>query len=442
MIKVRTIRQQLLLGLMLGMILTNVSVYIGTYLKLRHETNELFDYQLKQIVRSFPANMTLQESEIADTHPGKKIVVQVWNKKERLVFTSNSAINLPKYGVNGFFEVTENKKHWRIYSEKNNYQVVQAGQLISDREKIEYSLALRSLIPVLISIPLLGLLIWFVVGHSLKPLNKLATALGERSADALHQLDPSGYSSEIVPIVLATNALLARVDHSINLQKMFVTDAAHELRTPLAALKLQLQLVEKTQHEEDRKAGILKLHVRLNRATHLVQQLLTLARHSNFDSEIKFEKISLHQIAKQVVADFSLLAEYKNIDLGVDAPNGEISIFAHEESIRIMLGNLIDNAIRYTGRSGKIDVISGLENKLPYLAVIDNGVGISLAARERIFDRFYRCEGSGESGSGLGLTIVKNIVEQFKAKISVCDGINGQGTVFKIIFNNEISIET
>jgi len=238
------------------MVTTIIAVCIGSYLKVRHETNELFDYQLKQIVRSFPANMTLQQSETADKHPGKKIVVQVWDKDRVMVFTSNPAKNLPLYSSTGFFEVMVNNKSWRIYSEENNHQVVQVGQLILDREKIEFSLALRSLIPFLILIPTLASLIWFVVGRSLQPLTRLANALGERSADALQPLNTHGYTPEMMPIVTAINALFFRVDSSIQLQKMFVADAAHELRTPLAALKLQLQLVERTSDDEERKTGI------------------------------------------------------------------------------------------------------------------------------------------------------------------------------------------
>jgi len=430
----RTIRQQLLIGLMSGMVVTIIAVCIGTYMKVRHETNELFDYQLKQIVRSFPANMTLQQTETADKHPGKKIVVQVWDKYRSMVFTSNPARNLPLYDKRGFFEVQVAEKNWRIYSEENSQQVVQVGQLILDREKIEISLALRSLIPFLILIPTLALLIWIVVGRSLQPLTRLATALGERSADALHSLDTNGYTPEMMPIVNAINALFFRVDSSIQLQKMFVADAAHELRTPLAALKLQLQLVERTTDEEERKSGIKKLHERLNRAIHLVQQLLILARQSDLDEQKIDQNISLPKLARQVVSDFSLLAENKNIDLGVDVNGEDIVIRGNPDSLRIMLGNLVDNAIRYTPKDGCVDVSVIKESQSVILRVSDNGMGIPIVERERIFDRFYRCEGSGESGSGLGLAIVKNVADLHHATITVSEPITGKGLIFAISF--------
>ena len=432
----RTIRQQLLLGLMSGMVITIIVVCICSYLKVRHETNELFDYQLKQIVRSFPANMSLQQSETTDKHPGKKIVVQVWNKDRVMVFTSNPAKNLPCYEKTGFFEVMAGGNAWRIYSEESNQQVVQVGQLILDREKIELSLALRSLIPFLILIPVLASLIWFVVGRSLQPLTKLANALGERSADSLQALETQAYTPEMMPIVNAINALFLRVDSSIQLQKMFVADAEHELRTPLAALKLQLQLVERMTDEEELKSGIKKLHERLNRATHLVQQLLILARQSDADEQKIDRKISLPKLARQVVGDFSLLAENKNIDLGVDVSEEDIFIQGNIDSLRVMLGNVVDNAIRYTANNGRVDVSVKNDGNRFSIIVSDNGMGIPVTDRERIFDRFYRVEGSGESGSGLGLAIVKNVAELHGATILLSDAPGGAGLVFTISFES------
>ncbi len=431
---VRTIRQQLLMGLLGSMVLAISAAGIATYLKMRHETNELFDYQLKQIVRSFPANMALQKSETTDTHPGKKIVVQVWNKDKEMVFTSNPKRNLPRYEARGFFDVDFDDRRWKVYSEENNHQIVQVGQLILDREKIEFSLALRSQIPFFSLIPILGILIWLVVGKSLRPLNRLATSLDQRSADSLDELDTSGYPPEMLPIVLAINDLFKKLDRAMQSQKMFVADAAHELRTPLAALKLQLQLVEKAESDEERSVGVRKLHDRLNRAVHLVQQLLTLARQGGVSSRVGYEKIKLGDLARQVVADHAFLAEEKNIDLGVEDEEQDIFIVGNMESLRIMLGNVVDNAIRYTPHDGKVDVHVGHHPEGPGLTVADTGIGVPAAERQRIFDRFYRREGTRESGSGLGLAIVKDVLDQHKATFSLSEPQNGTGLIFSIRF--------
>ncbi|GGC65881.1 ATP-binding protein [Undibacterium terreum] len=431
---VRTIRQQLLMGLLWSMVLAIGAAGITTYLKMRHETNELFDYQLKQIVRSFPDNMTLQKSETVDTHPGKKIVVQVWNSERDMVFTSNPNKNLPRYESRGYFDVDANGGRWRVYSEENHRQIVQVGQLIRDREKIEFSLALRSQIPFFSLIPVLGVLIWLVVGKSLQPLSRLKSSLDERSAESLAEMDTEGYPPEVKPIVLAINELFSRLDRAMQSQKMFVADAAHELRTPLTALKLQLQLVEKAESDAERNASVRKLHDRLNRAIHLVQQLLTLARQGAISGYVGYENIRLQDLAKQVVSDFAFLAEEKNIDIGVDAPEQDVLITGNRESLRIMLGNIVDNAIRYTPAGGKVDVTVSKHPDGAGLSVADSGCGVPAEDRQRVFDRFYRREGTRESGSGLGLAIVRDVLDQHKASFSLGDTPWGQGLVFDIRF--------
>jgi len=431
---VRTIWRQLLLGLLSGMVLAICVAGLATYLKMRHETDELFDYQLKQIVRSFPANMTAQQIETPDTHPGKKIVVQVWNQNREMVFTSNPQKNLPRYEASGFFEVTYGDRRWKVYSEENNHQIVQVGQSIRDREKIELNLAWRSLIPFFFLIPILGILIWWLVGKSLQPLNRLASNLDARSAHSLQELDVEAYAPEMTPIVFAINDLFKRLDHAMQSQKRFVADAAHELRTPLAALKLQLQLVEKAENDEERSVSIRKLHERLNRAIHLVQQLLTLARQGGVTDYVVPEKIRLQDLARQTVSDFAFLAEEKNIDLGVEAPDDDVFIDGHQESLRVMLGNIVDNAIRYTPHGGKVDVTVSHDAEGPGLAIADTGIGIPAEERQRVFDRFYRREGMRESGSGLGLAIVKDVLEQHKAACRLSDAHSSQGLIFSIRF--------
>ncbi|WP_394781118.1 ATP-binding protein [Undibacterium sp.] len=430
----KTIRQQLLVGLLAGLVLAISVAGFATYLKMRHETNELFDYQLKQIVRSFPAHMVHQKSDTVDTHPGKKIVVQVWDQSRDMVFTSNAQKNLPRYDKRGFFDVEVGGQTWKVYSEENEHQIVQVGQLILDREKIEISLALRSLIPFFALIPILGILIWLLVGKSLQTLGHLASNLDKRSADMLGELSIAGYAPELTPIVLAINELFKRLDHAMQSQKMFVADAAHELRTPLAALKLQLQLVEKADNDQERQESITRLHERLNRAIHLVQQLLTLARQGAVSGHVGRERLNLQELARNVVSDHAFLAEQKCIDLGVEAPDEDIFIEGNRESMHIMLGNLVDNAIRYTPRDGRVDVAVINSPEGPRLNVLDSGIGIPEKERNRIFDRFYRGEGAREQGSGLGLAIVKDILDRHQAMFSILPDTGGSGFAFSILF--------
>jgi len=429
-----TIRQHILLGLLSGVVLAFVLAGIAAYFKIQHETDELFDYQLKQIVRSFPPQMVQQKTDTPDTHPGKKIVVQVWDKAGAQVFVTNAARALPRYASRGFADVVAGEESWRIYSEENSGQLVQVAQLVRDRLKIQGKLLWRCLIPFLSLIPVLALLIWLVVGTSLRPLTRLTSFLRQRSADDLQQVDVRAYTPEIVPIVEALNALFERLDHAIQSQKRFVADAAHELRTPLAALKLQLQLAEMADDEAERLAATKKLHERLNRATHLVQQLLTLARQGGENSAHGQESINLPQLATRLVSDFAPLAESKGIDLGMESDDPSLEVAGNAESLQVMLGNVIDNAIRYTPSGGKVDVLVTRIDGKPSLQIDDTGVGIAAHERERVFDRFYRREGTQESGSGLGLAIVKNVAAQHGARIRLQDRLQGQGLSFCIMF--------
>ncbi|AIY42134.1 Sensory histidine kinase QseC [Collimonas arenae] len=429
-----TIRQYLLLWMLSGTVIAFIVAGFSVYLKIQHETDELFDYQLKQIVRSFPSQMSRQNIATLDTHPGKKIVVQVWNKEGEQVFITNAARELPRYERRGFIDVTTHGERWRVYSEENSGQLVQTAQLVRDRETIQEKLLWRCLIPILSLLPVLAVLIWLGVGRSLQPLHRLTGSLRQRSADDLQRLDSQGYTQEIIPIVDALNDLFARLYQAMQLQKRFVADAAHELRTPLAALKLQLQLVEMADDDEERSAAIKKLHERLNRATHQVQQLLALARHGGENSASNRETVNLQRLAAGVVSDYAPLAESKKIDLGVEAAEQVLTVDGNIESMRIMLGNVVGNAIRYTPSSGKVDVrVLSLDGR-PCLQVDDTGAGIPEEERERVFDRFYRREVAQESGSGLGLAIVKNVAAQHGARVSLHDGPQGKGLSVRLVF--------
>ena len=295
---------------------------------------------------------------------------------------------------------------------------------------------MRSLLPILALIPALAILITVVVGRALQPIQRVAQALERRSASALQPLPSAGIPPEIRPIVDALNDLLARLDHALSAQRAFVADAAHELRSPLTALKLQLQLAERAQTDAQRTAAFAKLHQRLDRATHLLQQLLTLARHESQQEQAALEPVKLAPLAQGVVADYHEMAENQGIDLGVEIGAGAdaLMVQGHRESLRIMLSNLVDNALRYTPNGGRIDVAVLEQDGCPALQVIDNGPGIPENERPRVFDRFFRGEGNSVSGSGLGLAIVKNIADAHHATVQLSNTPTGLGLMVTIRF--------
>ena len=433
-------RGQLLVYLFGGMISATLIAGLADYVQVRTEINEIFDYQLKQIAGALPGELSAGRNLSINDDLDEEIVVQIWNAKGEMVFTSAPTIQLPQAAGLGFQSISLNKQHWRAYSETDQELIIQVAQPKKVRNEMAASMALRALLPFFVLIPVLALLIWIVVGRSLYPLHRLAHAISQRSPKALAPLPDEGYPPELQPMLLALNSLLIQLDQSFATQRAFVADAAHELRTPLTALQLQLQLVERESDYHKRATGFKKLHERLDRATHLVQQLLTLARHEDRTADRSSHKIDLRRLAACVVADHAPQAERKNVDLGVatstDMNTDAVIIFGDEDSLRIMLGNLVDNAVRYTPAHGRVDVsidVSHEEHAI-FLRVKDNGPGIPLQDRKRVFDRFYRREGSGESGSGLGLFIANTIAAQHDATIKLDTPDDNGGLVVTVQF--------
>jgi two-component system OmpR family sensor kinase len=434
----KSIRQQLLIGLLCGTFACMLVAGAATYVKVREEANELFDTQLRQIALSLPAELPSEPNMPATEDPEDDFVIQAWDRNGKLLYSSQPAQQLPLPRDTGFKTVRVLNEYWRVYGEMRNGRFVQAAQPTSVRKDMAAGLALRSLVPFLFLVPVLAVLIGVVVRRSLAPLHRVALAVRRRSPSALQPLDTAGLPPEVTPIIDSLNDLLLRLDRSSSAQRGFIADAAHELRSPLTALKLQLQLTERAVSDVQRSAAFTKLHDRLDRATHLVHQLLTLARHEALSPEQEMPAVDLCALAQQVVADKSTLAEGKCIDLGAEISGPVPSVKGHADSLRIMLNNLVDNAIRYTPSGGKIDVRVFSIGGHAALRVTDTGPGIPPADRERVFDRFYRRDEASASGSGLGLAIVKNIIEQHGAEISMHDSGASQGLTVAIMFKNAI----
>jgi two-component system OmpR family sensor kinase len=319
-----------------------------------------------------------------------------------------------------------------VYADVVSGYHVQVSQPIAARQRIAAHMALRIAPPLLLLLPAMAGLIWIVVGRALRPLENLTQAVRGRTPAALQPLDEEGWPPELRPIVVALNGLLGKMESAIATQRNFVADAAHELRSPLTALKLQLQLAERADDESSRQNAFRKLHERLDRATHLVQQLMTLARQEQGTPPARSD-CDLLKLAQQTVADHAIYADSKRIDLGVSAAAVAQRVHAHAEGLSVMLNNLVDNALRYTQPGGRVDVMVGMEDGAPFLQVADNGPGVPAENRERLFDRFYRPEGNEVWGCGLGLSIVKSVADAHGARIRL-DANGERGLVVTVLF--------
>ena len=407
---------------------------LSAYWLAQDEANELFDYQIKQVAMSLHSPNDLPVTiASADEDPDEDNVVQVWNTQGKLLFTSYPSRALPRYVAYGLHTVNYQHKPWRLYNTQRQGLFIQVAQPMTVRDELALGLAERMLIPFALLIPLLAGLIWWAVARSLSPLQTVTNAIAARDEDSMQALDETGLPLEIRPMVVALNQLLTRLNYSMQLQRSFIADAAHELRTPLTALKLQLELTERATTDAQRQSGFVKLNARLERSIHLVKQLLTLTRSESGLEAERFSYVNLSALVQDVAQDLMPLAEASRIDLRLDIGH-KVTVLGQPENCRIVISNLLDNAIRYTPLLGQVRVSVTLEAGHAVLRVADNGVGIAEHERERVFDRFYRCEGSELTGSGLGLSIVRNITEAHHGTLTLSDNLTGSGLVVSVTF--------
>ncbi len=407
---------------------------LSAYWLAQDEANELFDYQIKQVALSLHGPNELPVTiDSADEDPEEDNVIQVWNTQGKLLFTSYPSRALPRYVMPGLHTVNYQQKPWRIYNTQRQGLFIQVAQPMTVRDELATGLAGRMLIPFFLLIPLLAGLIWWAVARSLRPLQTVTNAIAARDEASMQALDETGLPLEIRPMVVALSQLLTRLNYSMQLQRSFIADAAHELRTPLTALKLQLELTERATTDAQRQSGFVKLNKRLERCIHLVKQLLSLTRSESRAEVERFTSVNLSALVQDVAQDLLSLAEASRIDLRTDIAS-QITVLGQLENLRTVISNLLDNAIRYTPALGQVRVCVTLEAGHAVLRVTDNGHGIAEHERERVFDRFYRCEGTEGTGSGLGLAIVRNITDAHHAALTLSDNLTGSGLVVTVTF--------
>lgn len=425
-----SLRRTLLLYLLGAIVVMFAIGGFATYRAARQEIDALMDYHLRQFALSLRDQSFGPPSAPPLTPPEEAFdfVIQIWDSEGVRLYLSHPHSVLPALAQYGYTTVATSEGDWRVFSIPLQDRVIQIAQPMAARSRLAADAALRTLIPLLAVVPLLAALIWYLVGRGLRPLERLAGEVGKRRPDSLDTLDVAGVPDEARPLVGALNSLLGRLDRALAAQRAFVADAAHELRTPLTALQIQLQLLERAGDGEARDAALAELRSGLQRTTHMVQQLLTLARQEpGSGAGTPFVRLVPADIARQGLADHAPLALARHIDLGAGQLDDSLSVSGDAASLRTLIGNLIDNAIRYTPEGGRVDVTveAGDTDRPCWLRVADSGPGIPPDERERVLDRFYRRTGADQPGSGLGLAIARSIAERHGATLVLGESPHG-----------------
>ena len=426
-----------------------------SYLDTRIEVEKLFDAQLAQSGRVMLAlslhelveQKLLGDSDQANTDSirqefwelghkyEKKIVFQIWLKDQLVMRSEDAPVEHLTKNTLGFSEEIQEEQTWRIFSIQNDNAsiTVHIGEEISIRHKLANSVVMRTLIPLFIILPFTAIILWYGIGRGMSPLHRIAEEMQHRKPSDLSTINLDNIPSEARVLTASLNSVFEQLKQAVETERRFTADAAHELRTPLAALKTHAEVALQATTEEDKHKALRQVVRGVDRATRLVEQLLTLARLDPETGNANVKRFDLFIVAEQVISDEAPIAIEKNIEISLNGTRGKF-IYCNGDAIAVLMRNLIDNAIRYTPENGTVEVSTIRFDDTVTFRVSDSGPGIPKEERDLIFNRFYRRLGTKSPGSGLGLSIVTRIVDVYKLKISLDDSTLG-GLQIDVAFN-------
>jgi signal transduction histidine kinase len=423
-----SIRRNLLVWLFGALVVGGIAIVLAVYKAAMDELDEVFDDQLKQIAYAVHVHGDWSPQLPLPMRPGPSeflFSTRTFDADGRMVTEGGvTALRFdgPQAKQEGFSDSITPKGRWRVFTHVTPKGAVQVAQPHAIRVKLASELALRPVAPLFFGISLLLLFVGWQLRRSLRPLAETSRRVSELAADHLTQLPTADIPDELLPLVEQINALTARVQDSLDTQRRLVSDAAHELRSPVTALKLQLELARTATDDAKRDAAFGALQAGIGRAERLVRQLLALARLEPGAQIEAVGPVDVSALARDVVGEFSVVADAAGVDLGAEAPAPAV-VTARPEALRSMLSNLVDNALRYAPSGSDVTVVVTADAREVRVEVRDAGPGIAPEQRERVFERFTRGAGDTTPGSGLGLAIVRAVARQHGGDVVLADAI-------------------
>ena len=416
-----SIRRNLLKWQIGALLATGLLASLITYALAWNAFNQMRNDGLVQIAYSIVRHGLVENegdgAEEEDASDKGQFVSQIWGDDGELVYTSLDNGGPPRQKP-GHHTLSWRGETWHVYTLEDGGVTIQVSNSAARHYPLFRNIGPWLLLPLTLMTAVLGGLIWLAVGRALRPLDKVRAEIMGQAVPSLRTMETKDLPAEVAPLGEALNALLQRLEQAFATERDFIANAAHELRTPLTAVRLQAQLADQARDAAQRAAALDQLRAGVDRAAHVVEQLLQMARLEPDAQQFAFAEVRLDQLAKNAVADFSPQAEDKRIDLGVGSCR-PVRLSGHAESLRILLSNLIENALRHTPAGGRIDVDVDEEDGLARLDVADSGPGIPEEFRERVFDRFFRLAGPDTPGSGLGLPIARQAARLHGGEITL-----------------------
>jgi len=442
----RSIQQYLLAWIMGALMLGSVLIALVTYVVTLDEMNEVFDADLKNVAQSVghyhrSAYGSARQDDVVlpvrnDPPKDVEIVTVTWTSDGLRVYSSDPRAKVPFSNQEGLSRPVIAGEGWIVYSSVGPGGVTQAAQRVAQRHQMAAESGAKVFPPMFILIVVVGGLLVYGLRRGMRPLDKAARDVAAKSAQSLAPIADSAVPREIKPLVRSINDLLGRLASSFSAQRRFLADAAHELRTPITALRLQLALLRQSTDSPTREGALQELEKGIARSQRLIQQLMAVARSGPDGEAPRLTSVDLDELVRSTVVAFSLQADQAGIDLGARADQGAV-VRADADQLQVLLNNLVENALRYTPRGGLVDVEADTHDGQTRLRVIDSGPGIPESERQRVFDRFYRgpnAQAERGEGSGLGLGIVRAIAERHAAQVGLYTAPSGRGLEVCVVF--------
>ncbi|SEC54950.1 two-component system, OmpR family, sensor kinase [Rhizobiales bacterium GAS191] len=410
-----SLRRTALIWMTALLMVVGVLAFFLSYELARREAAEFLDGQLRQVALNAGQGFAFCPKGQRD--PEDEFATAIWNAAGEPLRNSPKSVALPRQTNTGYATIEVGGEYWRVYLASDARHSVQVAQRLRVREQMAEAAALRTGVPILLVIPLSWVVVGWAQGRVLGRFTDLAGEIAERGVDSRKQIPVTGIPAEIRPLAEAINVMANRLQRALEQQKRFVSDAAHELRTPLAALHIQIDNL-RASGGDGQSSPISELRSGVSRATALIEQMLRLARSDETIGRTPHETVNLSDLVTQCVADFIPIAAAKGVDLGI-VTRDAVLLCGWAADLKMLVDNLVDNAIRYTPAGGSIDVSVRQNSDSIAVEVLDTGCGVADADIPRLFDRFFRATPINVEGSGLGLSIAAAVAERHGFAIQI-----------------------
>ncbi|MSP42900.1 MAG: HAMP domain-containing histidine kinase [Alphaproteobacteria bacterium] len=392
-----------------------------------HETKMDFPKEIGDIDLNLRAGDDLTDS--ADAYANARMF-RAWRAGQLIMYSDTARQEAPK-NPPGFTVISHQNEDWVLYTVDipDTDVSIEVGEKKKLREILAQDILLDLTVPMLLLIPITGVLIWYGIAGGLGGIRFLVDQIQSRSPDDLSHVEIARLPDDLLPLAKELNQLFSKLEYSFTIEKRFTDHAAHQLRTPQATISLQLQMLAAATTDAEKAELIQELMESNDRATRLVAMLLTSARMHH--QPISLLPVAAYPAIASVIAELGMHASQKSIEISLEGPE-EAAVMADETLFKLMMSNLIENAIKFTPAGGSVDVVIRAGGKGVTISVCDTGCGIPVEERELVFGRFYRVETPQQEGSGLGLALVAEIIERFSGTIAIKTPPSGIGTLVEL----------